>query len=130
MKESMRYKVFTVFCLAIMICYVLRPVMPFMEYMINKDYISTHLCIQKSNPDNCCQGKCYLNKLIEKSEQDGKADQNNNRNENQNNTKLDDHIASGEVPPPPVETFITLLQITDFPLIDPFADPIFVPPKS
>lgn len=125
----MRYKVFTVFCLAIMICYVLRPVMPYMEYMINKDYIAAHLCIQKSIPDNSCHGKCYLHKQIQKTQEESKPDQNNNRDEVQNN-KLDDHVASGEVPPPPVETFINLLQFDDFPLISSIADPIFVPPKG
>jgi hypothetical protein len=129
MKENMRYKVFTVFCLAIMICYVLRPVMPYMEYMINKGYIASHLCVQKDIPENSCHGKCYLHKQIEKSQEENKTDQNNNRDENQNN-KLDDHIASLEVPHPPVLSFINLLQMPDFPLIDPFADPIFVPPKS
>jgi hypothetical protein len=129
MKESMKYRVYTVFCLLIMSCYVLRPVLPYIDYVINKDYISTHLCVQKSNPDNCCQGKCYLNKQVQKSQEESKPDQNNNRDDNQNN-KLDDHIISVEVPPPPVESFVNLLQIVDFPLIDPFADPIFVPPKS
>ena len=126
----MRYKVFTVFCLAIMICYVFRPVMPYMEYMINKGYIEKYLCIQKDVPDNSCHGKCYLHKQIQKNQEDGKPDQNNNNRDETQNNKLDDHIASGEVPPPPVETFINPMQIADFPLVEPFADPIFIPPKG
>lgn len=130
MKETIRYKVFTVFCLAIMICYVLRPVMPYMEYMLNKGYIEKNLCVQKNVPDNCCHGRCYLHKQIEKSEQENKADQNSNNRDETQNKKLDDHITSAEVPPPAIEAFISVLQIVDSPLVDPFAGQIFVPPKG
>jgi hypothetical protein len=104
--------------------------MPYMEYMINKGYIEKHLCVQKDVPDNSCHGKCYLHKQIQKSQEEGKPEQNNNNRDKTQNNKLDDHIASREVPPPTVETFINLMQIADFPLIEPFADQIFVPPKA
>jgi hypothetical protein len=129
MKQGVKYRVFTIFCLGIICCYVLRPVMPYMEYMINKDFISKNLCVQKDIPDNTCHGKCYLHKQIEKTQHENKSDQDKNREDVQN-TRLDDHIASGEIPPPPVEVIIYGLQVSEFPLVSSVACPIFVPPKG
>jgi hypothetical protein len=36
------------------------------EYAVNYDYISEVLCINKSNPQLQCNGKCYLSKEIAK----------------------------------------------------------------
>lgn len=129
MKWDIKYRAFAVFCLLIMSCYVFRPVLPYMEYMINKNYISTHLCVQKDIPNNSCHGHCYLHKQIEKSQhEDNKPDQNNKRDNNQNN-KFDDHIASGDIPQTPIAISMASLLIADFPLTGLFADAVFVPPK-
>ena len=55
---------------------MLRPVAPFIEYEINKGYISEFLCINKDKQEEItvCLGKCYLNKkLLEAQENDSKA---------------------------------------------------------
>ncbi|WP_072995728.1 hypothetical protein [Epilithonimonas mollis] len=46
---------------------VLRPVMPLVEYVVNYDYISDVLCINKKKPELHCNGKCYLGKELAKS---------------------------------------------------------------
>ncbi|KIC65014.1 hypothetical protein RM51_00750 [Chryseobacterium taiwanense] len=43
---------------------VFRPLIPLVEYAVNYDYISEVLCINKSNPELHCNGKCYLGKEI------------------------------------------------------------------
>ena len=45
---------------------VFRPLTPLVEYAVNYDYISEVLCINKSNPELHCNGKCYLSKEIAK----------------------------------------------------------------
>jgi len=37
-----------------------RPVLPMLEYVINKDYITEILCINKEKTELNCEGKCYL----------------------------------------------------------------------
>ena len=49
---------------------MLRPVAPFLEYIINYDYISKVLCINKDKPELRCNGKCQLMKKLEQQEQD------------------------------------------------------------
>jgi hypothetical protein len=51
-----------------MILYILRPVIPFIEYTVNKDYIIKNLCINRDKPKSCCEGKCHLNKELAKSD--------------------------------------------------------------
>ena len=39
-----------------------------LEYEWNKDYIIKALCVNRSKPKSCCQGKCYLNKKLTQEE--------------------------------------------------------------
>ncbi|MFI8377904.1 hypothetical protein [Leeuwenhoekiella sp. NPDC079379] len=58
---------------------VLRPAFPFMEYIIDYDYISTVLCENKEIPEMNCNGKCYLmNALAEASEKESSQKKKNN----------------------------------------------------
>ncbi|WP_422090009.1 hypothetical protein [Tenacibaculum ovolyticum] len=49
---------------------MLRPVAPFVEYVINYDYISKVLCINKDKPKLQCNGKCQLMQNLEKQQDD------------------------------------------------------------
>ncbi|HEY4209499.1 MAG TPA: hypothetical protein VGM31_21890 [Puia sp.] len=41
-----------------------------LEYRVNRDFISQHLCVNRAKPASCCQGKCYLNKRMAADESD------------------------------------------------------------
>ncbi|PKB43079.1 hypothetical protein AX016_1262 [Cellulophaga sp. RHA19] len=58
----------TLLIIAFIIC--LKPIFPFMEYVVNYDYISKVLCINQDKPELECNGKCALMKSIEKSTQE------------------------------------------------------------
>lgn len=45
---------------------MLRPVQPYVEYVLNQDYIAEFLCINKDKPKLQCNGKCHLVKEIKK----------------------------------------------------------------
>ena len=45
---------------------MLRPIQPYIEYVLNQDYIAEFLCINKDKPELQCNGKCHLVKQIEK----------------------------------------------------------------
>lgn len=45
---------------------MLKPITPFIEYGLNKDYIAEFLCINKDKPELSCGGKCHLMKQLEK----------------------------------------------------------------
>lgn len=49
-----------------------KPLMPFVEYIVDYDYISTVLCINKEKPELKCNGKCHLMKELAKSAEDEK----------------------------------------------------------
>lgn len=53
-----------VFILALFI--LLKPVFPVLEYVVNYDYISKVLCINKEKPKLECNGKCHLMKELAK----------------------------------------------------------------
>ncbi|KAB5491471.1 hypothetical protein [Flagellimonas sp.] len=45
-----------------------KPIVPYVEYAFNYDYISTVLCVNKEKPKLNCDGKCYLAKMLAESE--------------------------------------------------------------
>lgn len=50
---------------------MLQPILPLIEYNVNKEYIASVLCENRDKPELACNGKCYLNKKLK-----------NNNNEN------------------------------------------------
>ena len=63
----MKYRIFAILQLFIMVFYLARPILPYIEYAVFKDYIAKNLCVNRDKPKSCCQGKCHLKKQIEKS---------------------------------------------------------------
>jgi hypothetical protein len=48
---------------------MLRPIQPYVEYVLNQDYIAEFLCINNDKPELQCNGKCHLVKQIEKQQE-------------------------------------------------------------
>lgn len=55
---------------------IITPVVPYLEYWLNKDYIAKVLCVNKDKPKSCCQGKCHLQKQLEKATQNSTEEDN------------------------------------------------------
>jgi len=51
---------------------LLKPVYPFVDYIINYDYISKVLCVNKDKPTLKCNGKCHLKKELKSAEKEQK----------------------------------------------------------
>jgi len=52
--------------LLVLTAYLIIPVLPIVDYLINKDYIAKNLCENRNKPKSCCKGKCYLVKQLKK----------------------------------------------------------------
>jgi len=52
---------------------LLKPMAPFLSYKMNYDYISQVLCVNKSQPEKKCNGKCHLKKTLESEFDKGKT---------------------------------------------------------
>jgi hypothetical protein len=50
----------------------LKPVLPVIEYVVNYDYISKVLCVNKDKPMLHCNGKCHLMKELAKTSENEK----------------------------------------------------------
>jgi len=48
---------------------VMQPLVPLMEYHLFKDHIAEHLCENRHDPDSDCDGRCYLAKQVQKSQE-------------------------------------------------------------
>ncbi|CAM3530439.1 hypothetical protein FSS13T_20940 [Flavobacterium saliperosum S13] len=50
----------------IVFLFVMKPILPVLEYVLNYDYIVKELCENKAKPETNCNGKCHLMKELAK----------------------------------------------------------------
>jgi hypothetical protein len=65
------------FLLLVLGAYLIIPVIPVIDYLINKDYIAKTLCINKDKPKSCCKGKCHMVKQLQKTSKNTDTDPKN-----------------------------------------------------
>ena len=117
-----------ILCLSILFFYLIRPALPYIEYSVDKEYISKNLCIKKDIPGNCCQGKCYLLEQI-KLNSDPVTSTTGNNKKNVPDQKVEDHLPSEGISYNPFEKVSTLITNYSFRIIGSFYTTFFVPPK-
>ena len=124
----MTYKVLAIFQLVILVFYLLRPVLPYIEYAVNKDFIAKNLCVNRDKPKSCCQGKCYLQKQVKKSSETNDDKEKNSSKKIQNEDVkefLSSHFA---IPAIFVKDLITPINL-ETTLSSMFVSSIFIPPQ-
>jgi len=62
----MKSVIVPVILLLVMAAYLIIPVVPVIDYLVNKDYIAKNLCINKDKLKSCCKGKCHMVKQLQK----------------------------------------------------------------
>jgi hypothetical protein len=66
-KSTCAYKqLLLMICLTAYAVGLFKPFATYVGYACNVDYISTKLCVQKNETNNCCKGKCYLSSQLKK----------------------------------------------------------------
>ncbi|MEZ4853117.1 hypothetical protein [Flavobacterium sp.] len=63
------------------ILFLLKPVIPFLEYMVNYEYIANELCENKDKPELKCNGKCHLKKELAKVSEEEKPQSQDKKNQ-------------------------------------------------
>lgn len=48
----------------VVVLFLLKPILPVLEYVFNYDYIVKELCENKAKPEMKCNGKCHLMKEL------------------------------------------------------------------
>jgi hypothetical protein len=71
MRSKIAIGILIIFCFS-----EIRPLLPILEYYANYEYISEVLCINKDKPMSTCNGKCYLNQQLKKTQESEKQDKN------------------------------------------------------
>ena len=69
MKKTTCLILLSVFCFSL-----LKPILPYFEYVLDYDYIATILCINNEKPELKCNGKCYLKDQLSKVNNSGEKD--------------------------------------------------------
>lgn len=124
----MRFKYCGILYLGVILFYLLRPSLPYFEYVINKGYIEKNLCIEKDNPDNDCHGKCHLHEQLKKQSRTPDADA-NDKDKIIPDKKMDDHLQGSLTLPGYFEYQVVLSGFYSVPGTVSFQSHIFVPPK-
>jgi hypothetical protein len=126
---TIKQKVYILLHLSILVFYVFRPVLPFIEYAINKNYIAKNLCINKDKPKSCCKGKCYLKKQLAKSSASGDAESKDTNKKTQNR-QLEEFVVNQPGISEFTETNLQYLIFSNSKITKLAIAAIFVPPKA
>lgn len=55
----------------IILSFIIKPIFPLVDYVVNYEYITKTLCVNKAKPQMNCNGKCHLmNELAKAAEKD------------------------------------------------------------
>lgn len=115
--------------LLVMAAYLIIPVVPVIDYLINKDYIAKNLCINKDKPKSCCKGKCHMVKQLQKANKKTENDP-KNTNSRVQLKELNEFIVSHACSYSPKITSHTYF-VSNIITSDQMAcSAIFVPPKQ
>ncbi|MFZ4583240.1 MAG: hypothetical protein ACOYM7_11385 [Paludibacter sp.] len=60
----MKYQIYSISLLVILIFNIFRFEIPYIEYALFKEYIAENLCENKEVPESCCEGKCFMEKQV------------------------------------------------------------------
>jgi len=112
-----------------MVFYLGRPVLPYLEYAVFKDYIAKNLCINRDKPKSCCQGKCHLKNQIEKSNE---SSDNDNKGSNRKvvNQEVNEFISSPVSVPKATVINISRIIQNEIIVTAQVSPLIFVPPQA
>ncbi len=50
----------------IVLSFLIKPIFPLVDYVVNYEYITKTLCVNKAKPQMNCNGKCHLMKELAK----------------------------------------------------------------
>jgi hypothetical protein len=124
----MKHRIYGLIYLSILIFYILRPVLPFIEYSILKEYIVKNLCINRDNPETKCDGKCFLHDQLKKSGDPVDADKDNGKKTIQR-VNIEDHLKTNEIVTSPFQIKYKLVSFFNPGTPGSYSTPIFIPPK-
>lgn len=63
-------KVCAIILTAVFTFILVKPVIPYLDYVIRKDLIIEKFCVNKAKPEMHCNGKCHLEKQVRKEADD------------------------------------------------------------
>jgi len=64
MRQKVTIAILIIFCFA-----EIRPLLPFLDYFVNYEYIGEVLCINNDKPISTCNGKCYLSQQLKETQE-------------------------------------------------------------
>ena len=53
---------------------LIKPAIPYLDYMVRKSYIIEKFCINKDKPEMACNGKCHLTENVKNNESPAESD--------------------------------------------------------
>lgn len=125
----MKYKILAILQLQLMLFYIGKPLLPYIEYAVFKDYIAKNLCINRDNPKSCCQGKCHLKKQIERTSETSETE-NKGSNKKVSSQEISVDIIAPVTIPKAIEIDMHRNANHEIAVPMKFVSPIFIPPDS
>jgi len=127
----MKYKIYSITLLTILIFNILRFEIPYIQYAVFKTYIAKNLCVNKDKPKSCCEGKCFREKQIEQVNSTHETETTNEKNSDKipQIKEVKEFLLTRTILPKAIETAFFQPGMTAIIILSRNIPSIFVPPK-
>ena len=79
--------------LVVLLVFLAKPILPYIEYAIFKEYIAKNLCENRNKPKSCCAGKCFLKKELKKNSESGESTPKGENKKTQTNHEVKEFLS-------------------------------------
>ena len=122
-------RIYGIVLLTVFVLYRLTWLVPYFEYVVNNDYIAKNICVKKDIPNNCCHGKCYLAKQLNKLDEDNNSKPKNTIPKN-NNQEDKEYLCFKTITPIIFGKVFDYISLMETSITTKYYPSIFHPPKN
>lgn len=94
----MKKRIIALLHLVVLLVFLAKPILPYIEYAIFKEYIAKNLCENRNKPQSCCAGKCFLKKELKKNNENSESTPKSENKKTQNNHEVKEFLCHENSP--------------------------------
>jgi len=127
----MKYRIYSISLLLILIFNIFRFEIPYIQYAVFKTYIAKNLCVNRDKPKSCCEGKCFREKQIKivAETNESQSSTENNKNKIPQNKEVKEFLPSQNKIPKVEEKKYSNFVSQKTIITTRYVSAVFVPPK-
>ncbi|MFZ4456375.1 MAG: hypothetical protein ACOYOT_09155 [Bacteroidales bacterium] len=125
----MKNRAIAILHLIVLLVFLAKPILPYIEYALFKEYIAKNLCENRDKPKSCCEGKCFLKKELKKNSESGESAPKTENKKTHDKSEVKEFLSAHVAQLALSEKDINYIQYIERLMPSTCIDAIFIPPE-